>query len=284
MPSCSLEYHDDASNSHKFWHADVDGRIFRSKYGRLGSRPQHHETVCDTPAEALKLYQKTVQQKIDKGYKELGNQPPSAPPATPAPFEYRLYWKVVAHTQAITDEMVHSVFKRMFSLRAAIGAGRWSIATHVGDGGQTLSLTDVATSTEAQFGFMPLAMSQTLSVSDRQAHEERGINGYLSPSGLGVDGGFIQTDGLWLDLAVRSMLLMFHQEGAGIEINCDLKLPYLDGRINLPDKAQQPKFVWTAEWENLQAALDEHGLLMEVYRHQVQLKQALNALPPVNIW
>lgn len=284
MTSCSLEYHDDASNSHKFWRASVEGRIFKSEHGRIGSRPQHHETVCDTPAEALTLYQNRVQQKIDKDYKDLGNQPPSSPPAAPAPFSYRLYWKVPADKQPITDKMVHSVFKRMSSLQADIGSGLWSIATYVGDGGQTLSLTDLASSTEAQFGFMPLAMSQRLSVSDRQTYEERGINGYLSPSGFGVDGGFIPTDGLWLDLAVRSMLLMFHQEGAGIEINCDLKLLYLNGCINLPDKAQQSKFVWTAEWENLTDALDEHGLLTVVHRHQVQLKQALAALPPVDIW
>lgn len=280
---CYLEYHNDAENAHKFWTASVEGRVFKSSHGRIGSRGRVTEFPAEGALAALKLYTEKYNEKIKKGYKDLTDKAPSFKSSAPSPFLYNITWKVPA-ISIITSEMVVTVIDRMTSLGDVIGRGRWTLEVLDGYGGPALKFVDVASGAEAQFGFMPSDLEAQLSHEDRAQHVERGINGYLNPSGFNVDGGVIATDGLWLDLAVRSMLLLFSRDCAGLAITCDHRLNYADGRIHLPDRVHQSKFVWAAEWDNLEAVLDQFGLLSEMQRHTVLLKAALAAQPRVTVW
>jgi predicted DNA-binding WGR domain protein len=280
---CYLEYHNDAENAHKFWTASVEGRIFKSSHGRIGSRGRVTEFPAESAQAALKLYTEKYNEKIKKRYVDLTDKTPSSAPSLPSPFRYNMTWKVPA-TSGITSEMAVTVIDRMSSLSDGVGRGRWTLEVLDGYGGPALKFVDVTSGAEAQFGFMPSDLEAQLSHEDRAQHVERGINGYLNPSGFNVDGGVIATDGLWLDLAVRSMLLLFSRECAGLAITCDHRLNYADGRIHLPDQAHQPKFVWVSEWPTLEATFDELGLLSQMHRNSVQLKAALAAQPRVTVW
>jgi predicted DNA-binding WGR domain protein len=56
--------------SNKFWDVTVGGSRVVARWGRIGSEGQSQDKVFAGPSEAKRFVEKTVAQKLAKGYKE----------------------------------------------------------------------------------------------------------------------------------------------------------------------------------------------------------------------
>jgi predicted DNA-binding WGR domain protein len=60
-----------SGSSAKFWEVRVQGSEVLIRFGRIGAEGQRQTLVFSSPAEALRQAEKRVQQKLDKGYREV---------------------------------------------------------------------------------------------------------------------------------------------------------------------------------------------------------------------
>lgn len=58
--------------SNKFWEIELQDRFFITYFGRSGTEGLKHKKECKSIAEAEYEYNKIIQSKIKKGYKETG--------------------------------------------------------------------------------------------------------------------------------------------------------------------------------------------------------------------
>jgi len=70
--SSRREFHFEDASSAKFWAIELKGKEFAVEWGRIGSNGQSQTKRFTTEAEAKKQYDKLVQEKTSKGYKEVG--------------------------------------------------------------------------------------------------------------------------------------------------------------------------------------------------------------------
>ncbi len=284
MPNqcCYLEFHDEGQNIHLFWTGDVEGNVFRSSKGRIGAKARIHEQTFPDQAGAVKAYGTAYAEKTRRGYKDKTQQRPSAAAQAPSAFAYSLTWK--AESSVITNEMLEKVRDRLVAFTEAAGRGRWSFDSVPGARRLTFVFTDAVTSEVLRFGHAPDAELDAMNDVDRQVHVERGINGWLSPSGHSVDGGRLATNGLWVDVAVKAMFGFLRAEGAGVVVYDDLVSTPHESYVTLPDAAHRAKFVWTPEWETLQPILDNFDLLDEQHRSANRVRDMFKKRERVLSW
>lgn len=282
MPNqaCYLEFHDDAQNIHLFWTGDVEGCVFRSSKGRIGAKARVHEQTFPDSAGAVKAYGTAYAEKKRRGYKDKTQSRPSAAAQAPTAFAYSLTWKVTT----ITRETLETVRDRLAAFTKEVGRGRWSFESTPGREGLTFAFTDALTSEVLRFGHAPDAELDAMNDVDRQVHAARGINGWLSPSGLSEDGGQLATNGLWVDVAVKAMFGFLRAEGAGVVVYDDLVSTPHEPYVTLPDAAHRAKFVWTSEWETLQPLLDRFDLLDEQHRSANRVRDMFKKRERVISW
>jgi len=65
-----FEYSD--AKSFKFWNIRIDGDNVITTHGRIGSAGRSTVKACDSAADAQKLHDKMVKEKLKKGYQETG--------------------------------------------------------------------------------------------------------------------------------------------------------------------------------------------------------------------
>lgn len=280
--ACYLEFHDDAQNTHLFWTGDVEGNVFRSSKGRIGAKARIHEQTFPDQAGAVKAYGVAYAEKTRRGYKDKTQSRPSTAAQAPSAFAYNLTWKVEGNL--ITKEMLENVRERLEAFTVAAKQGRWFFERKRGREGMTFVFTDAVTSEVLRFGHAPDEELDAMNDVDRKVHDERGINGWLSPSGLGMDGGRLATNGLWVDVAVKAMFGFLKAQGAGVVVYDDLVSTPMEPYVTLPDPAHRAKFVWTPEWETLQPILNHFGLLDEQHRSANRVRDMFKKRERVTSW
>lgn len=268
---CRLEFHDNTLNSHKFWEATVEGVVFSVRYGRVGAKGKvHAHPDFATHAEAVAAYEKRRREQLHQGYKDVTGSTPSPVAGDPRPFTYQIYWKVPAvFGKPISGEMLRSAYGVLLEIRKELGTDRWD----VGITDHTVVVSSVDRE-PVSFGFMPTDDFKRQSLGDRRAHEDRGINGFLSPKGFSEDGGVIETNGTWLDLPVRILLALLRLDNPGLQVSCDLGIQYERPGVHSPGEEHAQKFAWMAEWETIRRVLDERELLGGVDRVTLLLRKA----------
>jgi predicted DNA-binding WGR domain protein len=58
--------------SNKFWEIELHGSSYTVSFGRIGHKPQTSGRTFASPAEAMRAYEKIVDEKVGKGYQEVG--------------------------------------------------------------------------------------------------------------------------------------------------------------------------------------------------------------------
>ncbi|KIG13892.1 Molybdate metabolism regulator [Enhygromyxa salina] len=67
------------SRSYKFWEIEVDGATFTARYGKVGTDGQTQTKSFASPDKAAAAAEKKIQEKVRKGYAEVGSAPAPAP-------------------------------------------------------------------------------------------------------------------------------------------------------------------------------------------------------------
>lgn len=70
-PPRELVYQD--GSSHKFWRIALEGAGYRVTFGKVGTDGQSQTKDCDSKADAAKMYDKLVAEKLKKGYSDSGS-------------------------------------------------------------------------------------------------------------------------------------------------------------------------------------------------------------------
>lgn len=261
-----LEYHDPAQNSHKFYEVWVEGSITKARYGRVGKHGQTKDYPNSSPGDAELRRDELVAEKKRKGYqpatKFFSTNAPQTP-VQPVSNGYRLFWKaaspigpsVLAHAVQESHEILRAV-------QARVGGAEWKLEVTEGVGGDAYTFSyGKATERRFSFGFMPKGQYDALKPSTQKSHSWEGISGWLSPDGISPNGGVVRTDGDYVDLAARLLLVLLRGAVPDFTVVCDLDLPY--GRRTLtaiPDE-QTPKFAWTRHWATIAEVLAEQGMV-----------------------
>ncbi|PRP94061.1 WGR domain protein [Enhygromyxa salina] len=80
-----FEYKD--SRSYKFWEIEVEGASFTARYGKVGTAGQTQNKRFATPEKAAAAATKKINEKVRKGYAEVGSSPATKPAAASDPSE-----------------------------------------------------------------------------------------------------------------------------------------------------------------------------------------------------
>lgn len=262
-----LVFHDTAGNSHKFYEAWVEGSICKVRFGRVAQRSrggQTHEYSCDSPAAAQLKRNELVQSKLKKGYRQETVQQPDLASVAAPKTGYRIYWQAPsAILPAVLDKAVQETHELLRAIRARLGGSGWKITVEEGVGGNAYAFSygKATSSVEFTFGYMPQGLYRSLKDGPRLKHDNDGILGYLTPSGHCVSGGVIQTDGDWVDLAARLLLVLLRGEVRDLTVTCDYGLTYAPRMLTALPADHASKFAWSAHWGTIASVLADQGLV-----------------------
>lgn len=265
MSKTYLECHDPAQNSHKFYEVWVEGSITKARFGRVGKGGQIHDYPNTSPGSAQRRLSELVSEKMKKGYvvttPPSGNSVPQAP-AQPVPNGYRIYWRASsAITPAVLDKAVRETHELLRAIQARVGGAGWKVTMTEGVGGNAYTFSyGKATERGFSFGFMPKEIFADQGSRAQKQHNQSGISGWLSPSGVS-DGGDILTDGDWVDLAARLLLVLLRGAVDGLTVTCDLDLAYGRRMLVAVPQEHASRFAWTAQWETIALVLAEQGMV-----------------------
>jgi predicted DNA-binding WGR domain protein len=266
MSKLYLEYHDPVQNSHKFYEVWVEGSITKARFGRVGKHGQTKDYPNSSPGDAAFRRDELVAEKKRKGYQPVTPPSTSSAPQTPAqPVSngYRMYWKavspigpnVLAHAVQETHEILRAI-------QARIGGTGWKLKVTEGVGGNAYTFSyGKATERSFSFGFMPKAQYDSIKPSAKKSHDREGIAGWLSPNGVSPNGGDILTDGDYVDLAARLLLVLLRGEVPDFTVTCDLALAYGRRVLSAMPDAHASDFAWTKHWATIADVLAEQGMV-----------------------